>query len=160
MGKDSRYTLRKRSPYNTASNKRKVVKTPGHRLSVQYLKKRVSAPKCGDCDLKLQGIPAYRPQKLHSLSKNKKTVTRAYGGSRCHRCVKDRILRSFLLEEHANVKSVVKSNLAAAPAATKPVVAKAEAPAGGKKAAAGSKDAVKPAGKKSASGGNKKPAPK
>jgi large subunit ribosomal protein L34e len=28
-----------------------------------------------------------------------KTVSRAYGGSRCHQCVRGRIIRAFLIEE-------------------------------------------------------------
>jgi len=28
-----------------------------------------------------------------------KTVSRAYGGSRCHQCVRNRIVRAFLIEE-------------------------------------------------------------
>lgn len=35
-------------------------------------------------------IPAVRPNKLKKLSKPKKTVSRAYGGSYCHRCLRER----------------------------------------------------------------------
>lgn len=31
--------------------------------------------------------------------KREKTVSRAYGGSRCHQCVRSRIIRAFLIEE-------------------------------------------------------------
>ncbi|OCF41284.1 hypothetical protein I317_04942 [Kwoniella heveanensis CBS 569] len=34
-----RVTLRKRQPYNTTSNRRRVVKTPGGKLVVHHLKK-------------------------------------------------------------------------------------------------------------------------
>lgn len=34
-----RVTLRKRQPYNTKSNRRRVVKTPGGKLVVHHLKK-------------------------------------------------------------------------------------------------------------------------
>lgn len=36
-----------------------------------------------------------------------KTVSRAYGGSRCHACVKQRIVRAFLIEEQKIVKKVL-----------------------------------------------------
>ena len=47
---------RRRSPYNTKSNKVRVVKTPGGELRYLYLKKKGTAPKCGDCGIKLPGV--------------------------------------------------------------------------------------------------------
>jgi large subunit ribosomal protein L34e len=35
-------------------------------------------------------------------------VQRAYGGSRCANCVKDRVTRAFLIEEQKIVKKVMK----------------------------------------------------
>ena len=35
-------------------------------------------------------LPALRPKKLMHISKPQKTVSRAYGGSRCARCVRER----------------------------------------------------------------------
>jgi large subunit ribosomal protein L34e len=44
-----RVTLRKRQPYNTTSNRRRVVKTPGGKLVVHHLKKKaVSVAQFGD----------------------------------------------------------------------------------------------------------------
>jgi large subunit ribosomal protein L34e len=40
-----------------------------------------------------------------------KTVSRAYGGSRCHQCVKLRIVRAFLVEEQKIVKKVLAEKL-------------------------------------------------
>ena len=51
-----RVTLRKRNPYNTTSNRRRVVKTPGGKLVYHHLKKLASAPKCGDCGIALPGV--------------------------------------------------------------------------------------------------------
>ena len=51
-----RVTLRKRQPYNTTSNRRRVVKTPGGRLVYHHLKKLGTAPKCGDCGIALPGV--------------------------------------------------------------------------------------------------------
>lgn len=85
-----RVTLRKRTPYNTKSNRRRVVKTPGGKLRYLHIKKLPTAPKCGDCHVKLPGIEALRPREYATVSKTKKTVNRAYGGSRCANCVRTR----------------------------------------------------------------------
>ena len=65
-------------------------------------------PRCGDTGVPLNGIPALRPNKYSRLSKNKKRVNRAYGGSRSAGAVRDRILRAFLLEEQKCVKKMLK----------------------------------------------------
>lgn len=54
-------------------------------------------------------IKALRARKLASVSKTQKTVSRAYGGSRCSHCVRDRIVRAFLVEEQKIVKKVLKT---------------------------------------------------
>ena len=56
-------------------------------------------PICGDTGKSLNGIPHLRSRKYHTLTTNKKTVKRAYGGSRTGNAVKDRITRAFLIEE-------------------------------------------------------------
>ncbi|KAK8147651.1 60S ribosomal protein L34 [Beauveria asiatica] len=53
-------------------------------------------------------IPALRPREYANISKPQKTVQRAYGGSRCGNCVRDRIVRAFLIEEQKIVKKVLK----------------------------------------------------
>ena len=72
-----------------------------------------SAPKCGDCGEALAGVPTLRPRKYATLSKRQKTVSRAYGGSVCSGCVKQRITRAFLIEEATIVKRVLKAKAAA-----------------------------------------------
>ncbi len=79
----------------------------GLRLAILYVKKTASLPKCGDCGSKLRGIPALRPREYHRESKRVKHVTRAYGGSRCATCVRQRIVRAFLIEEQKIVKRVL-----------------------------------------------------
>ncbi|KAK8442903.1 60S ribosomal protein L34B [Candidozyma auris] len=103
-----RVTYRRKTPYNTKSNKIRVVKTPGGKLVAQHLKKQATTPKCGDCGISLQGIATLRPRQYAQISKTKKTVQRAYGGSRCANCVKERIVRAFLIEEQKIVKRVLK----------------------------------------------------
>ena len=99
---------------NTRSNKIKVVKTPGGILRAQHVKKLATRPKCGDCGSALQGISTLRPRQYATVSKTHKTVSRAYGGSRCANCVKERIIRAFLIEEQKIVKKVVKEQTEAA----------------------------------------------
>ncbi|CAG8973926.1 hypothetical protein HYALB_00003704 [Hymenoscyphus albidus] len=167
----NRLTYRRRNPYNTKSNKVRVVKTPGGELRYLHIKKAGTAPKCGDCGIKLPGvsyfsiavfsrwkgtwrwvagkmefglrdgfaqtqdrvgnefassahysrstqdrfntsdaIPALRPREYAQISRPKKTVQRAYGGSRCANCVRDRIVRAFLIEEQKIVKKVLKES--------------------------------------------------
>jgi ribosomal protein L34E len=53
-------------------------------------------------------IPALRPREYSQISRPKKTVQRAYGGSRCANCVRDRVVRAFLIEEQKIVKKVMK----------------------------------------------------
>ena len=114
-----RLTYRRRHSYATKSNKARVVKTPGGRLVYNYLTKKASAPKCGDCGAKLLGLPALRPVEYARLPRHEKTVTRAYGGSRCASCVRSRILRAFLVEEQKIVNKVLKSQVLAEGAAVK-----------------------------------------
>ncbi|WAQ89905.1 hypothetical protein PtA15_11A597 [Puccinia triticina] len=104
-----RVTLRTRKSYNTSSNLRRIIKTPGGKLSYLRLHKQATAPKCGDCRIALPGVPALRPVRYATVSKRVKTVQRPYGGSRCGNCVRDRIVRAFLVEEAKIVKKVLKS---------------------------------------------------
>ncbi|KAJ1487894.1 ribosomal protein l34-like protein [Baffinella frigidus] len=107
--KDTRLAFRRRHSYNTKSNKTRVVKTPGGKLALLYVKKQANVSKCGDCGEKLRGVKALRPmQKKKSIStKRLKHVSRAYGGARCGKCVRQRIIRAFLIEEQKIVKRVL-----------------------------------------------------
>lgn len=58
-------------------------------------------------------IPALRPSEYKRISKRQKNVSRAYGGSRCATCVRQRIVRAFLIEEQKIVKKVLKQQAAA-----------------------------------------------
>merc|ERR1712136_405206 len=87
----------------------KNFKTPGGKLVYLYTKKAGSTPKCGDCKEKLRGVKSVRPKVLATLSRTKKTVSRAYGGSRCAKCVRERIVRAFLIEEQKLVVRVLRA---------------------------------------------------
>jgi len=104
-----RVTYRRRHCYATSSNEIKKVRTPGGKLAVQYVKKLATQAKCGDCDQKLPGIAALRPNALKNAHKRQRTVARAYGGSQCSKCVRQRIVRAFLIEEQKIVKEVLRT---------------------------------------------------
>merc|ERR1711924_482414 len=87
-------TYRRRHCYATKSNTVRKVKTPGGVLTLHNVQKRGKGVKCGDCGKVLQGMPALRPFDLKRIAKNKKSVARAYGGSRCAGCVRQRIVRA------------------------------------------------------------------
>ena len=104
-------TYRRRLSYNTASNKTRLSRTPGNRIVYLYTRKVGKAPKsaCGMCPGRLRGVRAVRRKVLMRLSKTKKHVSRAYCGSMCAKCVRDRIKRAFLIEEQKIVVKVLKA---------------------------------------------------
>eukprot|EP00293_Proteomonas_sulcata_P004422 CAMPEP_0184326506 /NCGR_PEP_ID=MMETSP1049-20130417/142416_1 /TAXON_ID=77928 /ORGANISM="Proteomonas sulcata, Strain CCMP704" /LENGTH=117 /DNA_ID=CAMNT_0026648709 /DNA_START=602 /DNA_END=955 /DNA_ORIENTATION=- len=106
--KDNRLTFRRRHSYNTKSNKTRVIKTPGGKNTILYVTKKAARPTCGDpsCEIKLAGVKALRPNKLKAsiTTKRYKHVSRAYGGNMCGKCVRQRIIRAFLIEEQTIVK--------------------------------------------------------
>ncbi|KAJ9568098.1 hypothetical protein OSB04_004064 [Centaurea solstitialis] len=106
-----RLTYRKRHSYATKSNQHRVVKTPGGKLVYQTTKKRASGPKCPVTGKRIQGIPHLRPAeyKRSRLSRNRRTVNRAYGGVLSAGAVRERLDHpSFLVEEQKIVKKVLK----------------------------------------------------
>ncbi|XP_032745272.1 60S ribosomal protein L34-like [Rattus rattus] len=106
-----RLTYSSRLSYNTASNKTRLSRTPGNRIVYLYTKKVGKAPKsaCGICPGRLRGVRVVRPKVLMRLSKTKKHVSRAHGGSMCAQCVRDRIKWAFLIEEQKIIVKVLKA---------------------------------------------------
>merc|ERR1711981_1281930 len=121
-----RITYRRRLAWNTTSNQRKIVKTPGGKLAFLYTGKKGSISKCGDTGKKLQGIKANRPANLKPgrTTRRSKTVSRAYGGCVSADALKRRITRAFLIEEQKIVRKVFKAQKEAAAKATKEAEAK------------------------------------
>merc|ERR1712079_187797 len=104
-----RVTYRRRLSYNTRSNRRKIVRTPGGRLTFQYLKKRPSVPKCPQTGPALKGVKPSRPADRSRLSLRQKKVYRAYGGVLSHKAVREKIVRAFLIEAEKIVAKVLKN---------------------------------------------------
>ncbi|OQR87055.1 ribosomal protein L34 [Achlya hypogyna] len=111
MVKNVRITYRRRHSYATKSNRIVAVKTPGGKLVAHYRKNTSTGPKCGDCKQSLKGIKHLASKAYKNVSKSQRTVSRAYGGSRCAGCVRQRIVRAFLIEEQKIVKKVLLEKL-------------------------------------------------
>ena len=91
---DRRVTYKRRASYRTASNKFRIVRTPGGRLAIQYVQKKSKTIK-----KKMNGLKSGRPADLKRMSYRFRTVSRPYGGVLTHEDVKLRIMRAFMTEE-------------------------------------------------------------
>lgn len=120
------------------------VRTPGGRLVYLYVKKQRTVPKCGQCKEKLSGIKPSRPSERPRMTRRLKTVTRTFGGVLCHRCLRERIIRAFLIDEQKVVK-VLKAQQLGKPVSKPPKIAKAAAAAKTPAVAAKTKAAAKTA---------------
>ncbi|GKY91157.1 hypothetical protein MPSEU_000088500 [Mayamaea pseudoterrestris] len=110
MTNDTRWFRRgTRHCYNTAQHRYRPVRTPGGNLHSQRLRKTTKGPKCSDCKISLPGIAHLRNAEYKRTTKRERTVSRCYGGSTCAGCVKQRIVRAFLLEEQKAVKKILAS---------------------------------------------------
>jgi large subunit ribosomal protein L34e len=105
-----RITYRRTTAWNTRSNKIRTVRTPGGKLVAQHIQKRASRPICPVCKKFLTGIKALRPTGYRHISQHKRSVSRAYGGNLCGNCLKDRIVRAFMIEEVKVVKRVMNAS--------------------------------------------------
>ena len=98
----------------------------GGRHVAHYVTKSRKGSVCGDCGTVLLGIRHMSTSEFHTAKSREKTVSRAYGGTRCGTCVKQRyvlnylsqiafynlrkmirIVRAFLIEEQKIVKKVL-----------------------------------------------------
>lgn len=105
---DNRWTRQgTRHSYNTASAKLRAIRMPGGALKSQRVAKTTKGPRCSDCKKVLPGIKHMKSTEYSRTSKRERTVSRCYGGSTCHACVRQRIMRAFLLEEQKAVKKVL-----------------------------------------------------
>merc|ERR1712127_695700 len=105
----NRVAHRRRHPYNTKSNAIKKVRTPSGRLRIHYLKKTHRAlsavPICPLTKRHLNGVVSLRKKVKKSWNRK---VSRPYGGHMSYIAVKEKIIRSFLIEEQKIVKKLQK----------------------------------------------------
>lgn len=104
---DKRVTRPGRHSYNTRSARIRTIRTPGGRHVAQIIKKTTKGPRCSDCKTSLPGIKHLKRSAYPNLKKRERTVSRVYGGSTCGGCVRQRIVRAFLLEEQKAVKKLL-----------------------------------------------------
>lgn len=107
--KDTRVVLRRHCPFPTKKNKFKKIKTPGNRINIQYLNKKSSNVRCAETKVKIKGVSSQKSLNFMRICKNKKKVSRIYGGYLSGRATQNRILKSFLTEEKKIVKKFLKN---------------------------------------------------
>ena len=106
-----RITYRRRHAYATRSNKVRKLRKPGGALTIQYVKKKTKGPQTPSGDHgRIHGVPrlAKTAYSNKHMAKNKKSVSRSYGGVLSGGAVRERIVRAFLVEEQKIVKKVLK----------------------------------------------------
>merc|ERR1712071_160812 len=106
-----RLTYRRRLSYNTASNQRRIVRTPGGKLTYQYKKKPRQIPKCGMCKTTLRGIRPLAPMKGSACLLDRRKYT-ALMEVACATTACGKRLRAFLIEEQKIVAKVLKAQQA------------------------------------------------
>merc|ERR1712195_29518 len=94
---ERRVTYKRRASYRTKGNKFRKIKTPGGKLGIQYLTKHTLGTK-------MAGVKVARPAVFKRMNSNARTVARPYGGVLTHSQVRDRITRSFMIEEINSIK--------------------------------------------------------
>merc|ERR1711918_69248 len=102
----SRVSYRRKHSYSTKRNRSKLINTPGGRLVIQHIAKKISLPMCPQTALTLGGLSTLRSA-LKKKSRKEKTVSRAYGGVLSHQAVRVRIIRAFLIDEQNIVKRMM-----------------------------------------------------
>jgi large subunit ribosomal protein L34e len=106
---DSRIQLRRHCSFNRKKKNFKKIKTPGKKISIIYRKKKTNHVKCSQTKTILTGIKKHSSFNFMSISKNKKKISRIYGGNLSGNSLKERIIKAFLVEEQKIVKRVLKS---------------------------------------------------
>ena len=70
---ERRVQYKRKASYRTKSNRFRKIKTPGGKLSIQYIKKKTNGTK-------MQGVKVARPADFRRMRSTARTVARAYGG--------------------------------------------------------------------------------
>ena len=96
--------------YTTRSNKIRKIRTPGGRLTVQYMKKTSKGVRTAfNSKARLSGLKVYYNQDYSRTTNNSRRISRAYGGVITPEQLKEKILRAFLIEEVKVVKRIVRA---------------------------------------------------
>ena len=107
---DTRIHYLRKHTYTTRSNKIRKLRTPGGRLTIQYIKKKCKGPQTAfGVKTKLSGLKKLSNPDYWRSSRSSRRIARAYGGVITPTELKERILRSFLIEELKIVKKIIKN---------------------------------------------------
>jgi large subunit ribosomal protein L34e len=106
---NTRIQLRHHCPFTGKKKSFRISRTPGRKLSILYNKKRLNHIKCTDTKKNLNGIQRHSSSKFMSISKNKKKISRIYGGCLSGNSLRERIIKAFLIEEQKIVKRVLRN---------------------------------------------------
>ena len=80
---ERRVTYKRRASYRTKGNKFRTLRTPGGKLSIQYLTKHTRGTR-------MQGVKVARPHDFKRMRGSARSVSRPYGGVLTHSAVRDR----------------------------------------------------------------------
>ena len=108
----ARVNYTRKHTYRTRSNQVRKLKTPGGRLTIQYMRKVPSHTVCGETGVRLQGVVKQNKNVANKLAKRRRTVSRPYGGVLSAEAVKYKIMRAFFNEEFKVIKQSAQSKRA------------------------------------------------
>ena len=107
---DNRVHYLRKHTYATRSNKIRKVRTPGGRLTVQYIKKVSKGPQTAiKTRARLSGLKKMSNASYSRETRSSRRIARPYGGVITPEELKEKIMRAFLIEEVKIVKKIVKS---------------------------------------------------
>ena len=108
---DNRVHYLRKHTYSTRSNKIRKIRTPGGRLTVQYIKKTSKGPQTAiKTRSRLSGLKKMSNSDYYRQNRSSRRISRPYGGVITPEELKEKIMRAFLIEEVKVVKKIVKSN--------------------------------------------------
>ena len=84
--------------HRSRSKARKIVKTPGKRTNIHYIRRRNSTDKCAICKKELHGMTSRNPKKRRKTAKSKRSPNRMYGGYLCPSCLKSNLIQQIRSE--------------------------------------------------------------
>lgn len=104
----NRVTYLRRKSYNTRSNKIRKIRTPGGRLTAQYIKKREKGVQpMQETKSKLSGFKQIGNKEMGRLTYTQRSISRPYGGALTPKQLKERILKAFLCSEVQYSKNMI-----------------------------------------------------
>ncbi|RLG14556.1 MAG: 50S ribosomal protein L34e [Candidatus Nanohalarchaeota archaeon] len=82
--------------FRSGTYKKIKVRLPSGRRTMHFVKRKVGPALCAVCKTKLPGVASERAAKMRKISMAKKTVSRAYGGYMCAKCLRNKIKQEYI----------------------------------------------------------------